>query len=712
MSSRFNPGRRRFLEISAAAGGSLLIGFQLPGCTRAADVPIVTRDGMSPNAWIQIGRDGQILLKCASSEMGQGVMTAIPMLLAEELDADWSTVRVETAPVDSVFNNPYMDQQLTGGSTAIRAYWQPLREAGAVARELLVSAAAATWKISGNDCRTENGAVIKKATGERLSYGALTEKAASLPIPKSAFLKDLAEFRYLGKGMPRLDTPAKCDGSAQFGQDLRLPDMLTALVVRCPVHGGKLRRHDASRAKTVKGVREIFPIDSGIAVVANNFWSAKQARDRLIIEWDEGPNSRLSDADISDRFIAAVDRGETARQEGDVKKALSEATRDLEAIYEVPYLAHACMEPMNCTVSVTAAGAEVWVGTQAQTKTRNSVAMVTGLPPEKVKVHTMYLGGGFGRRGEQDFVVEAAQIAKQMKQPVKLIWTREDDLQHDFYRPKTYNRLRAGFDSKNNLIVWQHRIAGPSIRARNAPPNAKKRIDGTSIEGAANIPYAVPNIEVTYAMENAGLPVGYWRSVGSSQNAYVTECFLDEVARAAGKDPYEFRLALLKDHPRHRGVLEMAATNAEWGVPLPKGHYRGIAVAESFGSWVAQVAEVSIVGGKVRVHRVVCAIDCGMTVNPDTIVAQMESGIVYGLTAALKGEINVDRGRVRQSNFHDYPLLRMDEMPAIEVHIVPSTEHPGGVGEPGTPPIAPAVANAIFAATGKPVRRLPIRLTS
>lgn len=712
MNQSVDLGRRRFLKLSAAAGGGLLIGFYIPGCRRADESPAVTAQGLAPNAWIRIGKDDRVTLFTASSEMGQGVMTAIPMLLAEELDVDWSNVHVESAPIDPAYNNPYMDQQLTGGSTAVRAYWQPLREAGAAARELLVSAAAANWKVASNDCRTENGAVINKLTGDRISYGALTEKAASLPVPKSVFLKDPAEFRFLGKGVPRVDTPAKCNGSAVFGQDVRLPNMLTGVVARCPVHGGKVRHFDATKAKAIEGVRDVFAIDSGVAIVAVNFWTAKRGRDALVVEWEEGPNAALSDADIRSRQIAAIDRGESARADGDVKAAMSSAAKQIEAVYEVPYLAHACMEPMNCTVSVTAEGADVWVPTQAQTKTRDTVARVTGTAPEKVNVHTTFLGGGFGRRGEQDFVIEAAQMATRMKVPVKVVWTREDDMHHDFYRPATYNVLTAGVGKDGTLTFWRHRIAGPSIRARNAPPNKKKRIDGTSIEGAANIPYAVPNIEVTYAMENAGLPVGYWRSVGSSQNAFITECFLDEVARAAGKDPLAFRRTLLKNHPRHRGVLELAAQKAGWGKSLPKGRYRGIAVAESFASWVAQVAEISIMGGNVRVHRVVCAIDCGMTVNPDTIVAQMESGIVYGLTAALKGEINVERGRVKQSNFHDYPLLRIDEMPAVEVYIVPSTEHPGGVGEPGTPPIAPAVANAVFAATGKPVRRLPIRLST
>jgi isoquinoline 1-oxidoreductase beta subunit len=645
----------------------------------------------------------------ASSEMGQGVMTAIPMLLAEELDADWSKVRSEHAPVAKAFINPLFGTQATGGSTAIRGYWQTVRTAGATARELLVEAAAKTWQVPASSCRTENGAVIHKPTGRKLAYGALVDTAATLPAPATAFLKDPKEFRLIGKALPRLDTPAKTNGSAQFGLDVRQPGMLTAVVARCPVFGGTLKRFDAAGAKRIRGVRDVVKIDSGVAVLADDFWAAKRGRDALDLEWNEGPHAAVTSASIRADFERALAQGIAVRSEGDVAKAL-QGGRKFEAVYEVPYLAHACMEPMNCTAHVRADGADVWVGTQGQTGAQSTTARLTGLPPEKIRVHTQFLGGGFGRRGEQDFVSEAVQLAKHAGKPVKVVWTREDDMQHDFYRPATVNRFAAVLDKNGLPLAWRHEIAGPSIFARVFPDRAKDGKDFTSTEGAANLPYGIPNIEVRYAMTNPAVPVGFWRSVGSSQNAFVTECFLDELAAAARRDPYELRRQLLARHPRHKGVLELAATRAGWGKKLPAGRHRGIAVAESFGSYTAQVAEVSIERGKVRVHRVVCAIDCGMYVNPGIIEAQMESGIVYGLTAALKGEITIDKGRVQQGNFNDYPLLAIDEMPAVEVHIVKSSEAPGGVGEPGTPPIAPAVANAVFAATGKPVRRLPIRL--
>jgi isoquinoline 1-oxidoreductase beta subunit len=641
--------------------------------------------------------------------MGQGVMTAIPMLLADELDADWSKVRSEHAPVGKAFINPLFGTQATGGSTAIRGYWQTVRTAGATARELLVEAAAKTWQVPASSCRTENGAVIHKPTGRKLAYGALVDTAATLPAPATAFLKDPKEFRLIGKALPRLDTPAKTNGSAQFGLDVRQPGMLTAVVARCPVFGGTLKRFDAAGAKRIRGVRDVVKIDSGVAVLADDFWAAKRGRDALDLEWNEGPHAAVTSASIRADFERALAQGIAVRSEGDVAKAL-QGGRKFEAVYEVPYLAHACMEPMNCTAHVRADGADVWVGTQGQTGAQSTTARLTGLPPEKIRVHTQFLGGGFGRRGEQDFVSEAVQLAKHAGKPVKVVWTREDDMQHDFYRPATVNRFAAVLDKNGLPLAWRHEIAGPSIFARVFPDRAKDGKDFTSTEGAANLPYGIPNIEVRYAMTNPAVPVGFWRSVGSSQNAFVTECFLDELAAAARRDPYELRRQLLARHPRHKGVLELAATRAGWGKKLPAGRHRGIAVAESFGSYTAQVAEVSIERGKVRVHRVVCAIDCGMYVNPGIIEAQMESGIVYGLTAALKGEITIDKGRVQQGNFNDYPLLAIDEMPAVEVHIVKSSEAPGGVGEPGTPPIAPAVANAVFAATGKPVRRLPIRL--
>jgi isoquinoline 1-oxidoreductase beta subunit len=723
--------RREFFKVSAVAGGSLLLEFHLGPRLARADA---AGGAFAPNAWLRIERDGTVTVQVGSSEMGQGVMTAIPMMLAEELDADWSKVRSVAAPADKAFTNPRIGSQLTGGSTAVRGYWEIARKAGATARDLLVSAAAQDWGVKPESCRTENGAVIHKGDGRRLAYGELADKAARLPVPEAVLLKEPDEFRLIGRPLPRLDTPAKVDGSAVFGMDVRVPGMPIAVVARCPVFGGKLRRFDATAAKRIKGVHEVIAISRGVAVVADDFWSARRGRDALELEWDEGPGAKLTSAAIRKEFENMLDNGASVRSDGDVDDALTRAPRKLSAVYEVPYLAHACMEPMNATAHVRADGCDIWVGTQAQTFAQRTAALITGLSSEQVKIHTMFLGGGFGRRSEQDFVIEAVELSKATGKPVKVVWTREDDMQHDAYRPATYNALEAALDQDGRPVAWRHRIAGSSIMARAMPQFAPAvapewlpkgvrkaaatvagivaefRLDNTSVEGAKNLPYDIPNLEVRYAMVNTTVPVGFWRSVGSSQNAFITECFLDELARAAGQDPYRYRRRLLAKHPRHRNVLDLAARMAQWDKPAPAGRHRGIAVAESFGSYCAQVAEVSIERGRVRVHRVVCAIDCGMYVNPSIIAAQMESGIVYGLTAALKGEITIDKGRVVQGNFNDYPLLTIGEMPEIEVHIVKNAEPPGGVGEPGTPPIAPAVANAVFAATGRPVRRLPIRL--
>ena len=708
--------RREFLKISGALGGGLLIGLYLPGCKQdtpptqpAIPAPVASSD-FEPNVWITISPDDSVTIRVGSSEMGQGVMTALPMLIAEELDADWSKVKAEFAPVNPAFANPIFGRQATGGSTAVRGYWKLLREAGAVCREILITAAAQTWGVSAQDCHAENGNVIHEQSGRRLRYGELTDAAAKLPVPDAVFLKEPAEFKLLGTAQARLDGPVKVDGSAMFGTDIQLPGLLTAMVVRCPVYGGKARRVDDSQAMKIAGVRQVVTISTGIAVVADHFWAAKLGRDALKIDWDAGPDAELDSATITRRFANVVDDGSIGRNDGNANKVIAEASKTIDAVYEVPYLAHACMEPMNCTAHVRADGCDIWVPTQGQTNTHITGMKLTGLPAEKVRVHTTFLGGGFGRRSEQDFVTDAIETSKAVGAPVKVMWTREDDMQHDYYRPATYNRLSGTLDDKGMPIAWRHRIAGPSIRARDARDREDSGNDFSTTEGALNLPYAIPNILVTYARVNTAVPVGYWRSVASSQNAFITECFLDELAAAGGKDPYQLRRELLRDEPRHRGVLDLAASKAGWESPPPAGRFRGIAIAHSFASFAAQVAEISIDRGRVRVHRVVCAIDCGMIVNPDTIVAQMESGVIYGLTAALKGEISIAQGRAQQSNFNDYPLLTLEECPEIEVHIMPSTADPGGVGEPGTPPIAPAVANAVFAATGKPVRRLPIRL--
>jgi isoquinoline 1-oxidoreductase beta subunit len=701
--------RRTFLKTGLAAGAGLMIGFRTTG----EDVALAAQstEPFAPNAWIRITPDNVVTIIVDKSDMGQGVLTSMPMLIAEELEADWSQIRVEQAPAGPEYVNPVTKRQITGGSRSVRNSWEHFRKAGAAAREMLIEAAATEWGVPPEECVAENSTVVHPPSGRRVTFGELTDKAARLPVPQNPRLKSTKDFKLIGKRIARLETPQKVDGSAVFGIDVKVPGTLVAVVARCPVFGGKVASFDATAARAIPGVRHVVQIDGGVAVVADAFWPARRGRDALRITWDEGPTAAVSSDTIAKMFEAAgAEPGVVARREGDVGPAMSRAAKTLEAIYTVPYQAHATMEPMNCTAWVRPDGVDLWVGTQAQGFNQQTAAKITGLPPESVKVHTTLLGGGFGRRFEQDFIAEAVQVSKAIGAPAKVVWTREDDMQHDFYRPTTWNRLTAALDAGGMPIAWTHRIVGHSIASRALPQIVKDGLDPSSIEGAYNIPYGVPNIFVDYVRRETGVPVGFWRSVGSSQNAFITECFFDEVAAASGRDPYELRRELLGKKPRHKAVLELAATKAGWGTPLLPGRARGIAVHESFGSFVAQVAEVSVAGdARVRVHRVVCALDCGVVVNPDTTEAQMEGGIVYGLTATLLGAITIKNGAVEQSNFHDYPMLRIPEMPVIEVHILPSADPPGGVGEPGTPPIAPAVANAIFAATGKRIRKLPIR---
>jgi isoquinoline 1-oxidoreductase beta subunit len=712
MSEIIKLSRRDFLKTGAALGGGLVLGFVVPFSGREVDAATKATPVFVPNAWLRIGTDGTVTVLLHKCEMGQGIMTSLPMLVVEELDADWSKVAVEFAPADPAYFSLPMQEQMTGGSRAIRGSWDTLRKAGATARQMVITAAAQTWDVAVDTCRTESGEVIHQPSGRRLAYGALVKKAATLKVPTAVILKEPKAFRLIGTRTARVDTPHKVNGRAVFGIDVKVPDLLIARVLRCPVFGGKVARFAATKAQAVPGVRYVLQIDSGIAVVADGYWPAKLGIEALDVQWDEGPLAGLSSSGIAAMYQELAEQpGLVVRNDGDAAQSLAGAAKKLEAVYEVPYLAHATMEPMNCTAHVRKDGCDIWVPTQGQTRTQQTAAKITGLRPESIKVHTTLLGGGFGRRYEQDFVTEAVQISKAIGKPVKVIWSREDDLQHDFYRPATYNRFRAGLDAQGLPLVWTHRIVAPSILSRLWPHLVKDGKDVTSIEGAANLPYAIPNLHVDCITKEVGIPVGPWRSVGSSQNAFITECFLDELAAAGGKDPYDLRRQLLSKAPRHKAVLELAATKAGWGQPLPEGRFRGVAVQESFGSYVAEVAEVSVAAdGNVRVHRVVCAVDCGLVVNPDTVEAQMEGAIVYGLTAALKGAITIDNGRVQQSNFHDYQMLRMNEMPMLEVHMLPSMETPGGVGEPGVPPIAPAVANAVFAATGKRVRKLPIRV--
>jgi len=696
--------RRHFLQVTGAVG--LVIAFRIPARreSQQAGAPF------APNAWLRIGTDDSVLVVVDRSEMGQGVSTALPMLLAEELEADWTKIRFEFAPADKAYINPLFGLQGTGGSSSVRAAWKPLREAGARARTVLIAAAAQTWGVEPSSCRAERSAVIHSASGRRLTYGALAQRATAIPVPTDVQLKDPKTWRLAGKPTKRLDTKFKVNGSAQFGIDVRVPGMLTAVVARSPVFGGKVRSFDATAAKATAGVRHVVQISSGVAVVGDGYWPAKQGRDALQVTWDEGPVAQVSTASISRLFAERAGQdGAVARHDGDAIQALAGAAQRVEAVYEMPFLAHATMEPMNCTAHVRADGVDVWAPTQFQTGAQMIGAQIGGVAPEKVHVHTTYLGGGFGRRFELDFIVEALETSKAAGVPVKVIWSREDDIQHAQYRPANYHQLRAGLDASGRPVAWTHRIVAPSIMARMFPQTVKNGLDGEAVEGGVGVPYAVPNVHVDYLLTDTGIPVGFWRSVNNSFNSFAVEGFIDELAVAAKQDPYEYRRALLSNAPRHRGVLELAATKAGWGTALPAGRGRGIAVYKSFESYAAQVAEVSVsTAGDVRVHRVVCAIDCGMHVNPSTIEAQMQSGIVYGLTAALKGAIDIEGGRVVQSNFHDYQMLRLAEMPVVEVYIVPSSDEPGGVGEPGTPPIAPAVCNAIFAATGKRIRKLPI----
>jgi len=719
MTATGQVSRRDFLKAGAAAGAGLTLAVYLPGCSRdgAVAAAAVATPTFLPNAWLRIGPDGWVTVVVDRSEMGQGVDTALPMLVAEELDADWKRVRVEHAPPGKEYANPMFGIQGTGGSTSVRAAFKPLREAGAKARAMLVAAAAAEWGVDAGGLRTEKGQVIG-AGGKKLSYGALADKAATLPVPETVALKDPKDWKLIGTSVGRLDLEAKVTGRAGFGIDATAPGMLTALVARPPVFGGKVKSFDATAAKAVPGVKDVVQISSGVAVVAAGYWEAKKGRDALKVVWDDGELATTSSESIRARFVSLAGRpGVTARNDGNAAGALANGAKKIEAIYEVPYLAHACMEPMNCAAHVRTDGVTIWAPTQWQygggLGTQGIAAKLTGIPEDKIEVHTTYLGGGFGRRFELDFVIDAVETSKATGTPVKVIYTREDDIQHDFYRPATYNKLAAALDEAGAPVAWTHKIVGPSIFARFEAlfGPLPKGIDGSSVEAAVEMPYLVPNVKVDWVRADVGIPVGFWRSVGNSQNAFIVESFVDELAHAAGKDPFEFRRGLLEKHPRHKAVLELAAEKSGWGQPLPAGRARGIALQESFASYVAEVAEVSVSPeGKVKVHRVVCAVDCGTVVNPDIVVAQMESAIVFGISAALSGEITIKDGRVVQANFNDYPVLRMNEMPVVEVHLVKSTEPPGGVGEPGTPPAAPAVCNAVFAATGKRIRKLPIKL--
>jgi isoquinoline 1-oxidoreductase subunit beta len=705
--------RRALLKGSVAVGAGLTLGFRLLP-RGAGSAHAQTAGVFAPNQWLTIDRDGLVTITNSVPEMGQGSMTTTAIIIADELDADWNKIRVNQAPADPKrYANPVTGSQAYGGSRGVRDHMEMWRKSAAAAREMLRQAAADEWGVPVDSVDTEPGVVVHRPTGRKLAYGQLVDRAQALPVPQSPKLKTPDQFRYIGKNLHRLDAPEKATGRGVYGMDVQVPGMLVASIERAPVvSGGKVQSFDATAAKAIPGVKHVVQVTHGIAVVADRFSTAVAGRRALKVTWDLGPMAQVSSAQISSEY-AALSRqpGQVARKDGDVEKALAAGGRTLEAAYEVPFLEHACMEPMNATAHVTPDGCVVWAPTQNPGGTQATAARIAGVPLEKVTVNTTLLGGGFGRRGEIDFIVDAVETAKAVGgTPVKLMWTREDDIQHGFYRPATYNVFRAALDGGGIPVAWSHRIVGPGILAQKGRMPGNATVDPAAVTGARDLPYDIPNLQVEWIDKDFGVPLGFWRSVGSSQNAFITESFIDELAHSAGKDPFEYRRALLGKSPRHKAVLELAAARASWGSPLPAGRARGIAVAFSYGSYAAHVIEASVAAdGAVRVHRVVCAIDCGIAVNPDQVKAQMEGGAVYALTAALYGKITVERGAVQQSNFHDYPMMRINEMPVVETFILDSGAAPGGLGEPGVPPVAPALCNAIFALTGKRVRTLPIR---
>jgi isoquinoline 1-oxidoreductase beta subunit len=700
--------RRNFLKTTLAGATGLIVGFYLPGrreVLAAESTPAVL------NAFVHVSPENVVTILISKSEMGQGVITSLSMLAAEELECDWKKIHFEFAPAATVYFDPAFHMQGTGGSQTIHSGWVPMRQAGATAREMLIAAAAQKWGVDASECHAELGEVVHTGSKRRLTYGSLAEAAAKMPPPTDVKLKDPSQFKVIGKPIKRLDTADKVNGKAGFGIDARRPGMLHAVVLRCPVFGGKVATFDATKAKAMPGVKDVVQISTGIAVVADNTWNAMQARRALVVTWDEGPTAAVSTDSIWKMYAAAAETpGVVAKKVGDSDSAMADAAQKLEAVYQAPFAAHCAMEPMNCTADVREDRVEIWAPTQFQTPAQGIAAHIAGVKPDQSFVHTTYLGGGFGRRGWSDFVTDACETSKAMKAPVQVTWSREDDMQHDYYRPASYVKLAAALGADGNPTAFTARVACDSINNWFFPGSVKNGMDQSSVEGLDDTPYDIPNILVDYKMTTPGIPTGFWRSVGASQNGFFEESFIDELAAAAKKDPYEYRKALLSKKPRHLGVLNLAAEKAGWGRPLPKGVFRGIAVVEAFDTYDAEVAEVSVgKDGTVKVHRVVCALDCGQVVNPHIVEQQAIGGIVFGLTQTLKGEITIDKGRVMQTNFDSYDMLRMNEMPKVEVYIVPSTEIPRGMGEPAVPPVAPAVCNAIFAATGKRIRKMPVR---
>ena len=705
--------RRGFLTIGAALSGGLVIKLSVPIAFRP---PWAAEAGPSfnPNAFIRIDREGLVTLVMPMVEMGQGTYTALPMLLAEELEVGIDEVRLEHAPPNDVlYANPMLHFQATGMSSSIRGFWTPLRQAGAVGRTLLIATAANRWGVDPGTCRSQKGVVLHSASGRRLPYGELVDAAAKLPVPTtdSVVLKDPKDFTLIGTSAKRLDTPDKVNGRAQFGIDVRVPDMKIAAIAISPVFGGRPKSLNEAAAKAVKGVCQIVRIENAVAVVADHMWAAKKGLIAAAIQWDDGPHATVNSSDIIGQLEEASKKpGVVARNEGDAKKALAGAAQRIDAIYQMPFLAHAAMEPMNCTVHVRRDACDLWVGTQVPTRTQSLVAEVTGLPMDAIKIHNQLLGGGFGRRLEADGNVLAVRIAQQVDGPVKVVWSREEDIRHDMYRPYYYDRLSAGLYASGKPVAWTHRVSGSSIYARYLPQIFTNGLDHDAVEGAAEPPYELPNVHVDYVrVEPPGVPTAFWRGVGPTHNIFVVESFVDELAAAAKQDPVAYRKALLGHNPRALQVLELATEKAGWGQPLPAGRGRGVSLQFAFDTYLSQVVELEVAfDGSIRVHRIVCAVDCGIAINPDTIAAQVEGGTLFGLTAALYGNITLKNGRVEQSNFHDYPSIRISEAPHIETYLVRSAASPGGFGEAPTAAVAPAVTNAIFAATGKRTRTLPI----
>lgn len=728
--------RREFIiKVSAAAGG-LALALEIPGSSAAAES---AASEFRPNIWLRITPDNRVVFVLDRVEMGQGTMTALPMILAEELDVAPEDLTIEFAPADRAYRNPKLAMQMTGGSTSVATAWEPLRKAGATARAMLMEAAATVWGVPLAACATKRGTVYRVADGTAATYGALAGAAAKLPVPSNVALKDPKDFTIIGKSGVRLDALAKSTGRASFGIDTTLPGLRVAVVKRCPIFGGQVKSFDGAVALKMPGVEAVVEIPSGVAIVAQKFWQAKAAAALVTVEWNDGPHAGLSSEQIMTSLAAAAQsQSDQFHKAGAAGKALTGAAKTVFAAYQLPYLAHAAMEPGNCTAHVTDTGCDIWAPTQGPGLAQQLAAEITGFAPEHVRVHTTFIGGGFGRRLYQDFVVEAVHVAKLLKIPVKVMWTREDDMRHDFYRPASVHHVKAALDANGEVTAWAQVVATQSVVGQVMGewlraivpqwiPDTVKQLSGvlvsglfkslgqdpTATEGVEDMGYAIPALHVAFAYQEQPIPVGFWRSVGHSYTGFVVESFIDELAHAAGKDPLAFRRGLLKGNPKTLAVLDLAAQKADWGTPLPAGIFRGIAVHTAFGSCVAQVAEVSIgADHSIKVHRVVCAIDCGLVVNPEGVEAQMQGGIVFALSAAFYGEITIAGGSVQQGNFNDYAVLRMSDMPRIDVHVVPSAADPSGAGEPAVPPLAAAVANAVFAATGQRLRSLPLKLST